>query len=213
MNYDQEYGRSGAYFGADPEALLVQFVQRFPVDLPILDVGAGQGRNAFFAAARGVTVHALEPAPKAAAALRREALRRELPLEVFSTTFEQFQPPVPAYGGVLVFGLIPDLDREGVATLLRWIRQWSRPGALLMLTGFTTADPAYAQHRAQWREIAPHSFRSAQGRVRTYLEAGEILRLLGPAEVLHHWEGLGPEHRHGDGPVERHGRFEVVARR
>ncbi len=32
-------------------------------------------------------------------------------------------------------------------------------------------------------------------------------------EVVHTWEGLGQEHRHGDGPTERHGLAEAVLRR
>jgi hypothetical protein len=30
---------------------------------------------------------------------------------------------------------------------------------------------------------------------------------------LHHWEGMGPEHRHGDSPMERHAMTEVVFQR
>jgi len=32
-------------------------------------------------------------------------------------------------------------------------------------------------------------------------------------EVIHSWEGLGHEHRHGDGPLERHGLAAAVFRR
>ena len=45
------------------------------------------------------------------------------------------------------------------------------------------------------------------------IEPGELVQLFPGFSVLHSWEGLGPEHRHGDGPVERHGRAEAILRR
>ena len=62
-----------------------------------------------------------------------------------------------------------------------------------------------------------NSFRVEGKGWRSLLEPGEIATLfeehLPPAsEVLHHWEGFGPEHRHGDGPLERHGMAELVLR-
>lgn len=52
-----------------------------------------------------------------------------------------------------------------------------------------------------------------EGEIRTYLEPGEILGLFGDWEILHHREGLGPEHRHGDRPPERHSRIEALVRK
>jgi hypothetical protein len=62
----------------------------------------------------------------------------------------------------------------------------------------------------QWDSIGKHSFGDGQGNLRTYLEAGQILDLFVDYRVVHHWEGLGPEHRHGDGPLERHALIEAV---
>ncbi|MCD4751382.1 MAG: hypothetical protein K8R59_18600 [Thermoanaerobaculales bacterium] len=45
---------------------------------------------------------------------------------------------------------------------------------------------------SSWRSLGPGSFAHADGRIRTYLEAGEILRLFPDWDVIHHWEGLGP---------------------
>jgi hypothetical protein len=90
------------------------------------------------------------------------------------------------------------------------VDRWSRPGTLVWITGFTTKDPAYPHLRATWTTVEANSFESPEGRVRAYLEPGQVLELFAQYSVLHHWEGLGPEHRHGDGPPERHGKFEAV---
>ena len=177
---------------------------------PVLDIGAGQGRNALLLATQGLAVHALEPSGVAVSALEQVVEKGRLPVELFRTIFERFDPPISDYAGILVFGLIPDLTWTAIRQLVEKVDDWSGPGTLLWVSGFTTQDPAYAHHRATWTAIDTNSFKSSEGTVRTYLEPGQILDLFERYSVLHHWEGLGPEHRHGDGPPERHGKFEAV---
>ena len=57
------------------------------------------------------------------------------------------------------------------------------------------------------------SYADDAGRVRTFLEPGELVELLPGFSVEHYWEGLGPEHRHGEGAPERHGKVEAVFRK
>lgn len=210
MSYNQEYLRSDALFGQDPEFSLVRHADRLIAGGTVLDIGAGQGRNALYLARRGFDVHALEPSNVAATALGDLAAREGLPLSVFTDPFGVFHPPIPFYAGILIFGLIPDLRRGEITDLADRVRRWSSPGALLWVTAFTTEDPAYPIWKMGAEEIASRSFRRPDGRVRTYLEPGEILRLFPGLSQIHHWEGLGPEHRHGDGQPERHGMAEAV---
>ena len=86
-------------------------------------------------------------------------------------------------------------------------------GTLIWINGLTTQDPEYESHKANWEALGNHSFRNPQGLVRTDLAPGQILKLFERYTVLHHREGLGSEHRHGDSPPERHGKFEVVLMR
>ncbi|MGD9549220.1 MAG: methyltransferase domain-containing protein [Candidatus Krumholzibacteriia bacterium] len=189
---------------------MIRFADRLIDGGTVLDIGAGQGRNALFLARRGFDVHTLEPSNVAATALGALAGRENLPFSVFTDPFGAFHPPVPSYAGILVFGLIPDLRRGEITDLAGRVRRWSCPGALLWVTAFTTEDPAYPKWKTGTEEIDPRSFRRPDGRVRTYLEPGEILRLFPGFSPIHHWEGLGPEHRHGDGQPERHGMAEAV---
>ena len=82
------------------------------------------------------------------------------------------------------------------------------------MTAFTTADDGFASRRASGAvQAGRNSFADGRGGVRTYLDLGELPGLFPGFAVLHHWEGLGPEHRHGDSPPERHALSEVVLRR
>jgi len=145
--------------------------------------------------------------------IERCAHAEGLDVEVFRSGFEEFVLPGSPYDAILVFGLIPDLDRTQIAELCARVREWLRPEGLLWITGFTVEDPGFSEVARTLERIGVTSFRRADGGARTYLAREEILQIFTDFAVIHHWEGLGPEHRHGDGPVERHGRFEAVLRR
>lgn len=210
MNYDKQYAEVDALFGTEPEATLEPHLTHLPPGLPVLDIGAGQGRNALFLAGRGISVHALEPSRVAAQSISRSATKSDVPLKLFTESFERFTPPVELYGGVLTFGIWPDIPWPAIHRLVEVINRWTDPGSLVWATGFTVDDPAYHAHKAAWATIGPHSYQNSEGGVRTYFEPGQMLELFPGYQALHHWEGLGPEHRHGNDPPERHGRFEAV---
>ena len=210
MTYDDDYLKAVSFFGTKPESILTRFFDRLGEKSLVLDVGAGQGRNSIFLATNLLSIHALEPSKVAADALRRTAAESDLDITVFPENFETFKRPQMAYEGIMVFGLIPDLTWTSINTLLEKIDDWSKPGTIVWLTGFTTLDPGFQFYRKNWKEVSPNSVSGPNGRIRTYLETDQILTLFPKHTVLHHWERLGPLHSHGDGEIEQHGMFEVV---
>ncbi len=210
MDFDRAYGAVENLFGEAPDPLLVRYLDAIDVSRPALDLGAGQGRNTFFLARRGVEVHALDPSRVAVDAVLHVAVSESLPVSGFATDFESFAAPVASYSAVLAFGLLPLLDWSAVATLDRALAGWTSQGSLVLVTGFTTEDPRYEEVAATCKRVGENSFARPDGELRTYLEPGQATELFRGFELLHHWEGLGPEHRHGDAPPERHGMFELV---
>lgn len=212
MDYDEAYSDIGSYFGDAPDPLLTRFDTLIDRSCSVLDVGCGQGRNAIHLARQGFNVEAIDPSNVAVDQLARFALAANLPIRASCARFEDSVPFSESYGAILVFGLVQEFDWPMIRALIAFCRQLLAPGGLLFTTAFSTIDPAYSYQSANWEDLGQNSFRGPNGVVRTYLEAGQILSLLDDFEVVHHWEGLGPEHTHGDGPPERHGRIEAIFR-
>jgi SAM-dependent methyltransferase len=212
MDYDEIYENTEHVFGPDPEDILAGYYRGIDRLKPVLDIGAGQGRNALFLAREGYVVDALDPSKVALDALSEIARHEDLTIRTHHSGFESFQPRVP-YSGILLFGLIPEHPWGTIEHLLTKIDTWSFQGTILFVTAFTTDDPAFPLHLKTWNAIGKNSFQSEQGQVRTYLRSGELLCLFHRWSVVHYWEGMGPEHRHGEGPPERHGKVEAVFQR
>jgi tellurite methyltransferase len=213
MSYDKTYAETPDVFGAKPEAMLVEYAHELKHDQPVLDVGVGQGRNALYLARRGFTVHGIDPSKVAVEAVRSIAARESLPITTYQCDVESFVAPAPSYAGVLVFGLVQILTWDGIHRLIDRLTRWTREGSLLFVTAFSVGDASYRRYASQGEPLGTNSFHSPAGEVRTFLEPGEILGLFADFTPIHHWEGWGPYHRHGDGPRERHAMVEAVLRR
>lgn len=209
--YDRVYSESQDYFGAEPSELVERYADLIPTDVPVLDIGMGQGRNSLALARKGHHVVGIDTSRVAVRVVRERAAREDLPLEVWHGHFRDFEAEADGFGAVMVFGLLQMLDRHEGASLLHRIRQWTRPGGVVFLTAWHVDDPEFALVNDGWERLGLHSFRSRFGENRTYLARGEILDLMLGWSVVHHFEGMGPLHRHGEGPEERHGVVELVA--
>ncbi len=194
MDFDRSYADVPALFGDEPEPLLVDHLERLDRTRPVLDIGAGQGRNSLYLARRGLHVHAIDPSAEAIRQLAAVASDEGLALRADAVGFDDVDGE--GYGGVLVFGLIPLLAGDGVERLVASVTRVTAPGGHAFVTAFTTDDPRAATGR--WNYLPPGSLAAA---------------FADDFDVEHAWEGLGPWHRHGDGEPERHGMAEVVLRR
>jgi tellurite methyltransferase len=211
--FDDLYKDVIDYFGSEPDGLLVRFQRELAAGGRVLDIGAGQGRNALFLARQGIAVDCIDPSEVAEEQVWPSVLGDDLPVRFFPQRFETFVPDVDFYSAILVFGLIQELPRTSTAALVDRIDGWTRTGGLALVTAFTTEDPGFGEISRTWREIGRNSFSNDSGFVRTFLEKNELRRLFDGWEALHYREELGPEHNHGTDAPHRHGRVEAAFRK
>ena len=212
MSFDRLYQDTPAAFGSSPTRLLLDHVDRVDPSRPVVDVGAGQGRNALFLGRRGLSVDALEPSEVGASAIEAVVAVEGLPVRVHRVGFEGWLTDQPA-SAVLLLGLLPVLPPPAIDRLAAAVRSWSGAGTLALITGFGTDDPARDTCAADWSPIGPDSWRRDDGEVRTFLPPGRVTTVLGDGwQVLHHDEFMGEDHRHGDGPLHRHHLVRAVLR-
>ena len=212
-NYDQAYGQADL-FGSEASPLLSRFSRHLSQGASVLDIGVGQGRNALPLARSGFTVTGIDPSAVAVRTVSRLAATEGLPLTAIQARFEDFQQDDP-FEAMLCFGLMQILDPVGVGALAEICRRCLAPAGLLFLTAWHVGDPSFARLQEEWKAVGNNCFRSreAEPRHRFFLGSEQILEFFPGWEVLHHWEGMGPWHRHVGGPRERHGDVEAVFRR
>ena len=118
--------------------------------------------------------------------------------------------PAQSLSAILLFGIFQFLSKTDIRLLVSRIRDWTAVGGLVFVTAFPTEDRGIKMLSEEWKEAEPNSFQNGRGDVQTWLEPEEILTLFQGAKVLHHREGPGKWHRHGNGSLEQHSMIEAV---
>lgn len=212
-SYDDTYTRTNHVFGQNPERCLEQFHDVIDPQSPVLDLGSGQGRHTFFLARKGYEVHALEPSGVACELLAKQAEKETLNIRIFQCGFSDHAVPSASYSAILVYGLLQILSSGERAELLSLLNRWLCPGGYVFITAFSVEDPSMPRFRSEWEETAENQFSGPRGESRFFLKPGEIIELFADYDVVHHWEGMGHWHHHGDHQLERHAMVEAVLRK
>ena len=211
--YDRAYRDIADYFGNEPTEILAEHYRFIDKTRPVLDIGAGQGRNSIFLAREGYTVDAIDPSPVGLETIDRITAKEHLSIRTFPVGFENFAADNAPYSAILLFGVIQVLPRDKGDLLAEKVRQWLADGGLVFIAAFSTEDPSYGKSAADGKSVGRNSFISGDGEYHTYLEPDEILTLFSGFSVVYHRESMGKLHRHGNRPPHQHAEIIAVLRK
>ena len=207
--YDKAY-QSNNYFGENADKLLLNYYQKIKPGGKVLDIGIGQGRNAFFLLDKGYSVHGIDPSKVAIDSLNEQILLQNSNLEVFHTDFSKYKPDASTYDAILIFGLIQILSEEQITLLVEKTSNWLTKAGLIFLTGFTKQEKTFMPKTDDWLKVSDSSFTDEKGNFRIFLNADEAANYFKGFKLFQKWEGVGEIHRHGTGPEEQHNLFELI---
>jgi SAM-dependent methyltransferase len=138
--------RTPPLFGAHPDAKVmdIAFAQGLPQDCPVLDIGAGTGRNTLPLARAGFPADAVELAPALAKVLREDAEKAGVNLTVFEgdATDRSLGIPREHYQLVVMAEVVASHFRNvaHLRSLFEVIADILRPGGLLLFSAFLPLD-------------------------------------------------------------------------
>ncbi|CAD5936766.1 Ubiquinone biosynthesis O-methyltransferase [Planktothrix tepida] len=137
--------REGPLFGSHPDAKLMAVASDLsdPARSPILDIGAGVGRNTLPLARKGHPVDAVELTPDFAQIIAKEAKENNLPIRVIQSNILNPALVLPAnyYRLALIAEVISHFrNLEDVQTLLTKVCDAVVPGGLILFNTFITHD-------------------------------------------------------------------------
>jgi SAM-dependent methyltransferase len=144
-HYDGWVGsRDGALFGTEPDARVWALAGEMadPGAHPVLDIGAGTGRNALALARRGHPVDAVEMSPKFAEIIRAEAERESLQVRVMNgDVFETMDGVRRDYQLIILAEVVPDFRTTGeLRGIFELAADCLGTGGLLVFNSFLARD-------------------------------------------------------------------------
>jgi len=136
--------REGPLFGTEPDARVWALAGQAadPRTYPVLDVGAGTGRNALSLARRGHPVDAVEMSPKLADIIRAEAQRESLAVRVMNgDVFETMDGVRRDYQLIVLAEVVPDFRTTGeLRGIFELAADCLAPGGQLVFNAFLARE-------------------------------------------------------------------------
>lgn len=136
--------REPPYFGTEPDARVWALAGEAgdPATFPVLDIGAGTGRNSLALARRGHPVDAVEMSPKFAEIILTEARREELNVRVIARdVFTTASDLRRDYQLILLSEVVSDFRTvDQLATVFRLAAECLGPGGRLVFNIFLARD-------------------------------------------------------------------------
>ena len=141
--WEKGYQDRGVSTMGGPNHDIVELAAALPVGARVLDLGCGEGRNAFYLAGRGCRVTAVDRSAAGIDKLRALAQRTAVPLEAVVADIAEF-PIEGAWDLVMAHGVIDYLDNTVWRRLLADVKAHTAPGGMNAYTCmlFTDEYPA-----------------------------------------------------------------------
>jgi 2-polyprenyl-3-methyl-5-hydroxy-6-metoxy-1,4-benzoquinol methylase len=137
--------REGPLFGSHPDAKVIAIASHLgnPANVPILDIGAGVGRNTLALARQGYPVDAIELTPEFAQKLAIAADAEELPINVIQGNIldPMLRPATARYKLAVIAEVVSHFrEIDQVRLLLAKVRDALQPDGWLLFSTFLAVD-------------------------------------------------------------------------
>ncbi len=184
-------------FSSEPNATLKEFEHLINRRSGIIDVGCGEGQNAFYLAKQGYcNVEAFDISEHGIAKLQRKCQRNNLKINAFTADLTVFQFE-KEYDMVMSFGTLHFVHKTDWKAFINRAKMHTNAGGIHIMQIFTDAVPAS-------KDIAPFAVGLAKD--------GEIKELYDDWEILQ-FKSYVFEDAHPGVPKHLHASNKIVARK
>jgi SAM-dependent methyltransferase len=149
----------------------------------VLDIGCGLGDNAIYLAKNGHTVTGLDISPTALTTAEQRAKDAGVDVKFAVADSTKLDGYTDAFDTVIDSGLFHSLDEEGRRRYVAAVHRASRPGATLLLSCFSDANPAGKEWRPAVSEATLRDVLGAAGWDIVWLEPASLRGELDGAPV------------------------------
>lgn len=156
--YNEGYAAVPCFWGTAPGSLISRLLQEIdPTGMRVLDLGAGEGKNAAAFARRGAVVDAIECSSKAIENGRYAFA--DVDINWINVDVNQHGYPDAHYDVVICYGLVHCLVEQDAATrLLAKAKRSLRRGGIFLLASFNDGPHDLSAHPAFFPLLLAHEW-------------------------------------------------------
>lgn len=189
MSYDSKYINKEFYWGLKPHKFVVNAVDMIPPYAKVLDLGCGEGRNAFFLAQNNFDVTAVDSSQEGINKLITFAKSEGLNIQTEVSDIRVYLQHCEMFDTIFAINVLQFIDEDAIFDTILEIQNKTSPG------GFNIIAAWIAETVEQKEELLLEGqYTFDEGELQSLYADWNILLY---TETLGNWETHGkPEHRH-----------------
>jgi len=195
-DYEVAYRTRSPLFGVNPSAALAKAIDALQLSGHALDIGCGDGREALYLVERGFDVDAFDASEEAIKALLRRAEHENIDrshINAFVADVRDFRAE-KRYDLIVATTVLDHLSDEELDVVERVVVNWLKPGGVLYVEVYTSADPALS---------GSGLVSEFEAEIRHFFAPNELLERFSRSLVVSLYEEM-PEWDHDHGPAHQH---------
>ena len=157
-SWEDEYKNSELLWGMKPNSTLAQYAELVPAEGKVLDIGIGEGRNAFFFAQKGFAVEGIdlsETAIKRCLAIS-EKLQLNIEAKVDDITTFDIQPN--HYSLIILSNVLNFFPEEEIALIIDKVKKGLVKDGLVYVNAFDINEPSRKKAIDKYKRLGRNSF-------------------------------------------------------
>jgi tellurite methyltransferase len=200
-NHWQEiYEQSQQVWDERPDPMLAEYADMIPPG-DVLDLGIGEGRNAFFLARNGYTVRGIDLAPMAVERCNVQANSEQLPIEAEVGNILDSEIPKSQYALIVSTMTLQFMKPSESQVVFARMKAGLAPGGVIYLTVFSTDDPSFGRLSQQSEAVESNTyFAKSLGQHVHFFTKDEILEIFDDLKLIYIAQETSYDPGHGGTP-------------
>lgn len=198
MNYNKIYKINGSVWENKVNSIILKALKFLKTKqaLKVLDLGCGQGKEAFFLAKKGFDITAVDSSKIAIKQIKEKTRNNKLPINAIYCDAANYKIKNSEYDIIAAMNVMQFLEKEEVVNLIKNIKTSLKNNGLIVLSAFTTKDAS----------------RQSKKKLRYYFKPGEMKRYFKDFKILYYSEKIVLDSGHPSMPwPHQHGVVEIIS--
>jgi 2-polyprenyl-3-methyl-5-hydroxy-6-metoxy-1,4-benzoquinol methylase len=183
--WENKYKRGLLGDDIEPDSTLVQYAFLVPKG-KVMDIGAGEGRNALFFSKLGYEVHGIDISSTAVEKCMKKAEQDNLSLNIGVSNIFDYKIEPESYVLIIASEFLHTLKKSESMTIIPRLKEGIKKNGLIYVSAFSTDDSNYERNKALLTEVEENTFYIKEhGHYIHYFHKKEILAHFSEWRLIH----------------------------
>ena len=157
-SWEEEYKNSELLWGLTPNSTLTQYAELVPAAGKVLDIGIGEGRNAFFFAQKGFSVEGIDLSETAINRCTAFSKKHHLDVVAKVADITTFDVEPNQYSLIILSNILNFFPEEEIAPIIDKVKKGLVKNGLVYVNAFDINEPSRKRAIDKYKRLGRNSF-------------------------------------------------------